>query len=118
MLRLGRQALLRSLVSSIPSRLMPLIMRRGPRRWIWWMRFGARQHERSASGPVVTRTSFGGGVGRRRVEQPDRRRAGGTTDRQPCSSSERSEEHMSELQSLMHISYDVFSLKKKSKKQQ
>src|SRR3546814_15078632 len=68
---------------------MPLIMRRGPRRWIWWMRFGARQHERSASGPVVTRTSFGGGVGRRRVEQPDRRRAGGTTDRQPCSSSER-----------------------------
>src|SRR3546814_7513484 len=33
-----------------------------------------------------------------------------TVDRRPCA---RSEEHTSELQSLMRISYDVFCLKKK-----
>src|SRR3546814_1891770 len=41
---------------------------------------------------------------------------GDTTDREhrPMRSSERSEEHTSELQSLMRISYAVFCLKKKT----
>src|SRR3546814_11366892 len=46
----------------------------------------------------------GGGVGRPR---PAQRRGGGTCGR--------SEEHTSELQSLMRISYAVFCLKKKKK---
>src|SRR3546814_10643990 len=37
-----------------------------------------------------------------------------TVERQPCNA--RSEEHTSELQSLMRISYAVFCLKKKTKK--
>src|SRR3546814_6899607 len=36
----------------------------------------------------------------------------------PCASSDRSEEHTSELQSLMRISYAAFCLKKKKNEQQ
>src|SRR3546814_3769452 len=50
-------------------------------------------------------------VGRR---AKTRRRAAGSHRQRPASS--RSEEHTSELQSLMRISYAVFCLKKKKKK--
>src|SRR3546814_7020952 len=58
--------------------------------------------------------------GRNTVEEPERR-PGLRTDRavpQPCADCHavrRSEEHTSELQSLMRISYAVFCLKKKTK---
>src|SRR3546814_3029943 len=48
----------------------------------------------------------------RRVSQPERRYF------TAASRSKRSEEHTSELQSLMRISYAVFCLQKKKKKQQ
>src|SRR3546814_5716398 len=65
--------------------------------------------------------------GRRAVGQPDRReldgrQSGNRTDQQRrlvrpgLSRTARSEEHTSELQSLMRISYAVFCLKKKNKK--
>src|SRR3546814_5157102 len=71
-----------------------------------------------------------GGLGRRAdVERPahtvqhvgDVRRAIGPAEakrRQPMNLGERSEEHTSELQSLMRISYAVFCLKKKKKLQE
>src|SRR3546814_9470088 len=40
---------------------------------------------------------------------------GGTAPRRPATRARRSEEHTSELQSLMRISYAVFCLKKKKK---
>src|SRR3546814_6576079 len=43
--------------------------------------------------------------------------AGPTSRASPCARCWRSEEHTSELQSLMRISYAVFCLKKKTKKQ-
>src|SRR3546814_4335789 len=43
---------------------------------------------------------------------------GGADDDPGCKSDYRSEEHTSELQSLMRISYAVFCLKKKNKKTQ
>src|SRR3546814_9306396 len=50
---------------------------------------------------------------------PSARAANAIMDQRPnaanCSSSHRSEEHTSELQSLMRISYAVFCLKKKKK---
>src|SRR3546814_10316727 len=56
--------------------------------------------------------------------QPARRAAFWEADRSRCSckppengNASRSEEHTSELQSLMRISYAVFCLKKKTKKQ-
>src|SRR3546814_3080168 len=45
-------------------------------------------------------------------------RDSGAADSQGCSPKMRSEEHTSELQSLMRISYAVFCLKKKKKHQQ
>src|SRR3546814_2401148 len=45
------------------------------------------------------------------------RRPGGAAPRPLRTRAERSEEHTSELQSLMRISYAVFCLKKKKKKQ-
>src|SRR3546814_9711683 len=53
-----------------------------------------------------------GGRHREQVEQPERF---GETDQRGVL--DRSEEHTSELQSLMRISYAVFCLKKKNKKQ-
>src|SRR3546814_1016972 len=52
----------------------------------------------------------GGRTGRRRGRRPQRAYAGGFPP------GNRSEEHTSELQSLMRISYAVFCLKKKKKK--
>src|SRR3546814_9949419 len=43
-------------------------------------------------------------------------RSGDRAQRRTCSTVDRSEEHTSELQSLMRISYAVFCLKKKKKK--
>src|SRR3546814_5083978 len=45
---------------------------------------------------------------------PDLRRGGGLTGADRLGENERSEEHTSELQSLMRISYAVFCLKKKN----
>src|SRR3546814_3694950 len=44
-----------------------------------------------------------------------RHRAAGDHDRRQMAEAQRSEEHTSELQSLMRISYAVFCLKKKNK---
>src|SRR3546814_8689596 len=51
------------------------------------------------------------------VQRRDRRRSHGLGNdiEQPCRADERSEEHTSELQSLMRNSYAVFCLKKKRK---
>src|SRR3546814_2147043 len=53
---------------------------------------------------------------RRRSPRPVRR-VRTRQDHHPAGSDPRSEEHTSELQSLMHISYAVFCLKKKQTKQ-
>src|SRR3546814_12905953 len=53
-----------------------------------------------------------GRAGRGAVGRPDRRRRDG---RRPGVGPDRSEEHTSELQSLMRISYAVFCLKKKKR---
>src|SRR3546814_1341893 len=50
------------------------------------------------------------------VPPPDGRRQQAGADRSVIRPSRRSEEHTSELQSLMRISYAVFCLKKKTKK--
>src|SRR3546814_5868905 len=55
-----------------------------------------------------------------KIRVPNPRRPGGAIDREPWPTTlappSRSEEHTSELQSLMRISYAVFCLKKKKKK--
>src|SRR3546814_10209280 len=53
-----------------------------------------------------------------RIEKPQRDRAGGAVHLEIFDARQvaRSEEHTSELQSLMRISYAVFCLKKKKKK--
>src|SRR3546814_4364396 len=61
-----------------------------------------------AAAPVPGRRTRGQGHDRLHPAAPDRRARGGA----------RSEEHTSELQSLMRISYAVFCLKKKKKKTQ
>src|SRR3546814_10710096 len=62
---------------------------------------------------------FGGRFGRRRIgfDRGQRGLAGGLRgeDQPRSENDERSEEHTSELQSLMRISYAVFCLKKKRK---
>src|SRR3546814_6536860 len=50
--------------------------------------------------------------------QPALQSQAATSSRARCTSSPRSEEHTSELQSLMRISYAVFCLKKKNKNNQ
>src|SRR3546814_3532336 len=64
--------------------------------------------------------TFGGGVSGNPVATDQRRYRGHVDDRSPAGRSKdgqgRSEEHTSELQSLMRISYAVFCLKKKPKK--
>src|SRR3546814_9015610 len=69
---------------------------------------------RPAAGNERIRTLRGAGA----VDAADRRRdvAGADEDDVRCIG-ERSEEHTSELQSLMRISYAVFCLKKKTQKQ-
>src|SRR3546814_1803086 len=62
-------------------------------------------HDRAAPAPGAERADRGQGE-HRRAERQDR-----------ALRRERSEEHTSELQSLMRISYAVFCLKKKNKKQ-
>src|SRR3546814_5667803 len=75
---------------------------------------------RSATGTsstATTRLSAGtSGASRGRLAGRRRaRRAGISSVRLPVQASRRSEEHTSELQSLMRISYAVFCLKKKKK---
>src|SRR3546814_8346297 len=53
---------------------------------------------------------------RQHRQQLDRQRAERQAGDRPSSASRRSEEHTSELQSLMRISYAVFCLKKKNNK--
>src|SRR3546814_1936009 len=55
-------------------------------------------------------------LAQRRAVEPDRRGPGHRQLVQPRGRGARSEEHTSELQSLMRISYAVFCLKKKTKK--
>src|SRR3546814_20251806 len=54
--------------------------------------------------------------GRAFLDIAARHRLSVTTTGYPLDAAERSEEHTSELQSLMRISYSVFCLKKKKKK--
>src|SRR3546814_10712080 len=75
------------------------------------LRRGSEACERDALFRACAGGAGGGGGASRRAVQRDHRRIAGDrrgTDRQ------RSEEHTSELQSLMRISYAVFCLKKKN----
>src|SRR3546814_10079585 len=74
-----------------------------------------RSHCRPA-GPALAACDRAEGACLRRCrdEEPPHRREGGTVA--GIRACERSEEHTSELQSLMRISYAVFCLKKKNKK--
>src|SRR3546814_7869530 len=62
--------------------------------------------------PAVRRQWGNEGVGIRGCREVRHRRSASSSARSP----DRSEEHTSELQSLMRISYAVFCLKKKKKK--
>src|SRR3546814_8762948 len=60
--------------------------------------------------------AFGGGFGARKLFMVERDAAVGVEHRHQRLVETRSEEHTSELQSLMSISYAVFCLKKKQQK--
>src|SRR3546814_8041447 len=55
-----------------------------------------------------------GQPGSTETARPEPATAGGSRPRSPAAATERSEEHTSELQSLMRIPYHVFCLKKKT----
>src|SRR3546814_7334330 len=69
----------------------------------------------SPTGCRGSANSFGYGAGGATTMS---KKSSGTAAVPPSHGSSRSEEHTSELQSLMRISYAVFCLKKKSKKKQ
>src|SRR3546814_4099991 len=81
------------------------------------------RHDRLAEGELRLRAAIGGEAGLVRLDlaEPHREADAGIADRagdpdlvaRPRAAARRSEEHTSELQSLMRISYDVFCLKKK-----
>src|SRR3546814_3498829 len=83
--------------------------------------FRSRRHRAGPANPPPPRSRWLW-TGQRRSAPPDappRRRARGPLPARPASpgrAGRRSEEHTSELQSLMRISYAVFCLKKKKKK--
>src|SRR3546814_9065217 len=72
-----------------------------------------RQRRRSGRGGGVRRARRSGGAGDRRRRARGGRHRGGRT-RLARAAAARSEEHTSELQSLMRISYAVFCLQKKT----
>src|SRR3546814_2884195 len=76
-------------------------------------RRAAAQRRTAKAGLLASR----GRRGNRAGEEGRRRRCGTGGPRQTRRERGRSEEHTSELQSLMRISYAVFCLKKKNKKQ-
>src|SRR3546814_1894291 len=82
----------------------------------------ARHHaHRSHVGQVAVPNQGRGSASRRRQPSLDRTSVFPAADlacvvRRPCPDCSRSEEHTSELQSLMRISYAVFCLKKKRKR--
>src|SRR3546814_8848128 len=71
------------------------------------------QAERHAGGGHRCHGVEAGGRERNAFEGDDRQAAGSQTHRRADRELDRSEEHTSELQSLMRISYAVFCLKKK-----
>src|SRR3546814_10765650 len=77
----------------------------------------ARQPPRPACQPCVFSRFFHVGPDRRRAALPAQQRnlQRDQPDPQPAGDRNRSEEHASELQSLMRISYAVFCLKKQKK---
>src|SRR3546814_2409099 len=71
----------------------------------------------STASPLSNRRRYDFFNGPRNVGRPaglDRQRRGHALGHEPASTLRRSEEHTSELQSLMRISYAAFCLKKKS----
>src|SRR3546814_9575836 len=91
--------------------------RRSSRRTSRGQSVKTRRHERGVLGlRYLLRSSLGAGAG---VEPDQVRRAVecGADDRVLFVCAARSEEHTSELQSLMRISYAVFCLKKQKNKQ-
>src|SRR3546814_1804983 len=76
-------------------------------------RLAAGSHSTTESPPAAARLTRARRA--RLVENPPAARASRAERRQGTPSSCRSEEHTSELQSLMRISYAVFCLKKKQK---
>src|SRR3546814_9201422 len=94
--------------------------RRAYRRWgisprpedvlLWWITGGIRRRDSSIRAAAGRRD----GAFRRWRRRPEhgRRSALGRDGRSATPGRARSEEHTSELQSLMRISYDVFCLKK------
>src|SRR3546814_9190945 len=106
--------LFRSLLSAHPLRIGV-----GAIRWKW-DRVPAASHARRGAARVEPRSAafpFQGSRSdarpRRTDLRPSARRLGGGRDQDRGAAQERSEEHTSELQSLMRISYAVFCLKKK-----
>src|SRR3546814_1262717 len=90
----------------------------------WQRRFQCRQRNRVRGDAVAARflgdradEAVGAGLGGRVCGEPRLTDAAGVGDDRddaaPAQSHHRSEEHTSELQSLMRISYAVFCLKKK-----
>src|SRR3546814_8266593 len=81
----------------------------------------ALREEVGAQVPVFSQVGALGGVGAAAVPDAAERAAGGVVVEAPGVVAEarevRSEEHTSELQSLMRISYAVFCLKKKKHKE-
>src|SRR3546814_1622249 len=78
-------------------------------------RSGRAETGRKPAGPVRSRAGSGGCRRRGYVASAGPRRAPCRAFRRPdCRADHRSEEHTSELQSLMRISYAVFCLKKKT----
>src|SRR3546814_5852816 len=76
---------------------------------------GTAGHERAAARRPCRRRDSEQRIHRNDDDVPDgQRRSAAAGTRRPCAAgAERSEEHTSELQSLMRISYAVFCLKKK-----
>src|SRR3546814_17171271 len=75
-----------------------------------------RARRGAAGGRAPARRPAGGGGRLRAADQP-RRRPPADRKRADLRHGDRAEEHTSELQSLMRISYAVFCLKKKQKNQ-
>src|SRR3546814_8391303 len=85
------------------------------------MRYGFKDQllepvQRGACRSGMDRADAAGMAGAPRLEQIERFGAAHFADRDAIGTQARSEEHTSELQSLMRISYAVFCLKKKKNK--
>src|SRR3546814_9270207 len=85
-------------------------------KWLAHRRPKARQERRPLANPARRRPPAHRSLAMgQRSFRPSGKRAGRQARLRGCRETARSEEHTSELQSLMRISYAVFCLKKKTK---